>query len=286
MTQRLPDAQGRPSDRENGIQDRASGCDFDDRPPAYESLETVESAATTTPRNPTGGPEANDKAPVRPEFVYTWNNCKIGQGWGAVGLDMSPNPHRSGFRGLPWAAGLLVKCRDVPRLMREGFFWSAEDILPEGGYMSHSTPPEWSHIGFAHERVWSLADRSNGETPLWVARLNVLSPSIAILKGFRPDTLSRENVHKAHAWNAEKRLVYHFEYLSPGDCYNTIYNDMPLQGWWPWPRSTEGWTRRGVDVSGLAAEPEHAGGGLSLINQHNPSPQPQRHQEPGGCIIF
>jgi hypothetical protein len=133
--------------------------------------------------------------------------------------------------------------------MREGFFWSAENILPEEGYMSHSTIPGWSDIGFHHKRAWSLTDKSNGETPLWVAQLEVLSHSVTILSGFLVHNLSRENVHNAHAWNAESQLVYHFESQSPRDCYNCIYDDMSLQGWWPWPRPREGWTRRDVDVS-------------------------------------
>ncbi|KAK4152177.1 hypothetical protein C8A00DRAFT_35146 [Chaetomidium leptoderma] len=283
MTQRLPDAEGRQSDRDSSNQDGTSGCDS---PPAYESLEIMTSAATPTPQKSTSGPEGNDRAPVQHALLYTWSNCEVGQGWGALVFEMALNPrHHSGYSGLPWAAGLVVKCRDVPRLMREGFFWSAENILPEEGYMSHSTIPAWSNIGFDHERVWSLADKSNGETPLWVAQLEVLSHSVTILSGFQVHNLSRKNVHRAHAWNAEKQLVYRFEYHSPRDCYNCIYDDMPLQGWWPWPR--EGWTRRDVDVSGPAVEPEDAGDGLPPLpfpaSQHEP---PQPHQEPSGCVML
>jgi hypothetical protein len=246
------------------------------------------SAATPTPQNSTSGPEENDRAPVQRALLYTWSNCEIGQGWGALVLEMALNAkHHSGYSDLPWAAGLMVKCRDVPRLMREGFFWSAENILPEEGYMSHSTTPGWSDIGFHHKRVWSLADKSNGDTPLWVAQLEVRSHSVTILSGFQVHNLSRKNVHRANAWNEERYLVYHFGSQSPRDSYNCIYDNMPLQGWWPWPKPGEGSTRRDADVSSPAVEPEDGGDGRSPppfpACQHE---RPQPHQEPSGCIML
>jgi len=161
----------------------------------------------------------------------------------------------------PWGASLVVKCRDVPRLMRAGVFWSADNILPEEGYMSHSPPLEWSSIGFHHERVWQLADKSNGETPLWVAQLRVTSHSLAILSDFEVQKLSRHIVYTAGAWNAEDKPVYCFDYHRPGNCYNAIYNDMPLCGWWPWPRVRDGWTRPDMGVSHHAVMPGDAGDG-------------------------
>jgi hypothetical protein len=215
MTQRLPDPEDHRSDWDSSNQDGTSGCDS---PPAYESLEIMASAATPTPQNFTSGPKGNDRAPVQRALLYTWSNCEIGQGWGALVLEMALNAkHHSGYSDLPGAAGLMVKCRDVPRLMREGFFWSAENILPEEDYMSHSTTPGWSDIGFHHKRVWSLADKSNGDTPLWVAQLEVRSHSVTILSGFQVHNLSRKNVHRANAWNEESYLVYHFESQSPRD---------------------------------------------------------------------
>lgn len=246
------------------------------------------SAATPTPQKTTSGPEQNDRAPVQhAPLCYTWSKCEFGQGWGALILEMAlPPRHPFGYSGLPWSASLIVKCRDVPRLMREGFFWSAENILPEEGYMSPSTTREWSDMGFDHKRVWRLVDKANGETPLWVAELEVMSHSVTTLSGFQLHNLSREIVHRADAWNAERQLVYHFESYSPMDCFNCIYDDMPLQGWWPWPRPREGRTRRDVDVSGPAVEPEDAGdGGPALPIPASQHDAPQPDQEPGRCIM-
>lgn len=168
MTQRL-----RQSDQDSRNQD---GAPEGDSPPTYESLEMGSSANMRLPQKPTDEPGGNDNPPPQQALLYTWNNCEFGEGpWGLLIFEMTVSPrHHTGYHGRPWAAGLKVKCRDVPRLMREGFFWLAENILPEEGYVSHSTTDARSGIGFVHKRVWSLTNKSNGETPLWVAHLEVL----------------------------------------------------------------------------------------------------------------
>ena len=288
MTQRHLDTENHQGERDSSNQDETLSCD---NPPAYESLEIVASTSAPSSQKPISGPdlEGIDGARLNKESLYTWSNCEIGKGWGVLVLEMVPNPKENESEpttSLPWAAGLTVKCRDVPRLMREGLFWAAENVLPEEGHMSSSTPLEWSDLGFRHARMWSLADKSNGATPLWVARLEVFSRSVPTLSGFQLQNLSRENVHRAHARNAEKQLVYGFEFNRPGYCYNCIYNDMPLQGWWPWPRPREG-RARDVGISGPAVEPEDVVDGLFplsfSLSQHE---CPQLHQASNSCVIL
>ncbi len=135
-----------------------------------------------------------------------------------------------------WAAELSVLCRDVPRLMREGFFWSAENLVPEGCHMSDSVGEDWLEDGYKHGRLWSLVDTANGDTPLWMAQLDAFAPSLEVLVGLRVRDLAAENVCLAEAWNPYHRRVYEFDYDRPDLCYNCIYEDTPLQGWWPWPK--------------------------------------------------
>lgn len=132
-----------------------------------------------------------------------------------------------------------MKCDDVPRLMREGFFWSANNILREEGYFGHSLRHEWTTKGYRHVRTWILADRPSGgesENPRWVGRLEVVSASLELLSGFRVDKLSSKNVCGADAWDARDHAIYHYKRNAPGDNYNSIYDDRPLRGWWPWPK--------------------------------------------------
>jgi hypothetical protein len=62
-------------------------------------------------------------------------------------------------------------------------------------------PRYWSDMGFDHARMWTLADKCNGENPQWVAQLDVIAPVFEILPRFQVDNPSSENVWMVHAWN-------------------------------------------------------------------------------------
>lgn len=147
-------------------------------------------------------------------------------------LKLVPDPGAPDYSKGLWGGALRVNCQDVARLMREGFFWSAENILPEEGCMFHATGREWSSVGFHYARTWTLADKSNGENPRWVAQLDIITPDV--------EKLSRDNVWKARAWNALEQAVYQYDYHRPSCNYKCFYGDKLLQGWWPWPREDGG----------------------------------------------
>jgi hypothetical protein len=160
---------------------------------------------------------------------------------GSLTLRMVPDPSMPDYGKASWAAIFGVKCRDVPQLMREGLFWSVDNVLPEEGHMLHSLKPEWEARGFQHGRQWILADKpSDGEVPKWVAFLTVISPSLELVTRFRIQDLSPSKVCNATAWDAANRLIYNYNCRVQGQNYNCIYDDKPLEGWWPWPRKEEG----------------------------------------------
>jgi hypothetical protein len=49
-------------------------------------------------------------------------------------------------------------------------------------------------MGFDHARMWTLADKCNGENPQWVAQLDVIAPVFEILPRFQVDNPSSENL--------------------------------------------------------------------------------------------
>jgi hypothetical protein len=83
-----------------------------------------------------------------------------------------------------WVAFLEVECEDVHRLMREGFFWSAENVLPVGGCMSKPRP-NFTALGFRHQRTWAIAEKPDDGTPQWRGKVNVASPLLETLVNFR-----------------------------------------------------------------------------------------------------
>ncbi|KAK4151146.1 hypothetical protein C8A00DRAFT_17398, partial [Chaetomidium leptoderma] len=208
-------------------------------PPAYESLEklppvTAPKSSETTTEDPKGG----DRASAQQGLSCTYDTYGgLGHKWGFIDLRMLPNIGTPECLATPWAAILAIKGRDIPRLMREGFFWSTENVLPEEGYMSRETSPEWTTLGYSYKRTWILADKSNDEAPpQWVGRLEVISPCLELLPSFRVQNLSRDNVYAAGACNALDQLIYKYDCRLPASHnFNCIYDDKPLEGWWPWP---------------------------------------------------
>ncbi|KAK4041922.1 hypothetical protein C8A01DRAFT_34029 [Parachaetomium inaequale] len=267
--QPLPDACGRPSDRGSSHHHTEhAACDCEALP-SYESLEDL-----SPPPKPADDPNGREAASAQQVHSCTFTEYS-NQNDQAIELAMAPNP--DGFLDHPapqWAAVLMVKTSDVPRLMREGFFWSAENVLPEEGYLSSETRREWRDVGFRLTRTWILVDKSNHEdgAPGWVAHLEVMSSFREVLAGFRVQSLSRENVYAARAWNRLRQEIYGYDCRWPGRYnYNCIYDDKPLRGWWPWPREEGDY----VGFSALAMELDVVGA-LPVVEDLPSS----------GCVIF
>ncbi|KAK4154564.1 hypothetical protein C8A00DRAFT_14332 [Chaetomidium leptoderma] len=262
--QHLPDADGYQSDQDSSHRHRTSDSDV---PPAY-ALENPTPTTAPTPQKAASPSKENDKAPVQPEYSYTFSKYESNQEWGGMTLEIVPDPRTPEYERTSWAGAIRVRTQDVARLMREGFFWSAENILPEEGCMFHATGGEWRDMGFHYARTWTLADKSNGDNPRWVAQIDIITPFFELLPRFQVENLSRENVWTASAWNGLQQFVYQYDYHWPAYNYNCIYGDMPLQGWWPWPR--EDGSNPDVHVPDLAVYGGHTGA----------------HRQPSGCVML
>jgi hypothetical protein len=146
------------------------------------------------------------------------------------------------WEAAPWEATLTVRCPDVPRLMREGLFWSVDNIVPEEGFIQ-AAPPHSKASGYSHVRTWILTDKPESRgghgTPEWVACLEVFATAIEALTGLRPQNLTRAHIWKANAWDVHRRLIYNYDSYAPAQNYNCVYDDTPLRGWWPWPRGED-----------------------------------------------
>lgn len=151
-------------------------------------------------------------------------------GAGVIELRMMPTKRIA----KEWVAFPGVEREDVPRLMREGFFWSAENVLPAGGYMS-KPGPDFTALGFCHERTWAIAEKPYDGAPQWRGKVKVMSHLLETLINFRIQDLSVKNVF-IYAWNGAGRQTYNYDYEDPIHNYNCIYDNKPLKGWWPWPK--------------------------------------------------
>ena len=229
-------------------QDSSHGQDTsdDDTLPAYQSLGDLDPLFQNTTSNAT----KSDSTRAQQGFRNTYSNKeRSNAAWRDLTIILL---ERHSPQKVPGAAVLRIRCDDVARLKREGFFCSNENILPEEGYMSDKTYPQWPSLGFHHAptwtlvgpartwtlvepaRTWTLVDKSNGDDPRWIARLDVLTGIPELLPRFEIH-LSRRNVRTASAWNPLRGLFSQYDYSSHRRNCNCIYGDPPLQRWRPWP---------------------------------------------------
>ncbi|KAI1181581.1 hypothetical protein F5B17DRAFT_444896 [Nemania serpens] len=158
-----------------------------------------------------------------------------------------------------WVAFLEVKCFDVPRLMREGFRWDASNVIREEGYIEGGQQgPTREPVTSAFKRWYFLTDLQQPRR--WIASLNIRALDVNTLYNFDLSHLSRERIRSATAENHYQRLIYQYQSYtfpdkscgaveSPMTGFNTIYDKMPMEGFWPWPRRENDNDTKGRSVS-------------------------------------
>ncbi|KAI0817031.1 hypothetical protein GGR55DRAFT_693348 [Xylaria sp. FL0064] len=166
-----------------------------------------------------------------------------------------------------WLAGLEVKCPDVPRLMREGFHWDASNVIKEEGYVEFNREyPEEAGITklgriwqwFFPVTVQESSRRIQGtrwyflkdlnQPPRWAASVAVQAVDARILYNFDLSQLSRGLIRSVWASDQFQHQIYGYRFDLPTVRVNMIYDKMPMEGWWPWPRrENQGKAMNGVD---------------------------------------
>ncbi|RNJ57350.1 hypothetical protein D7B24_006113 [Verticillium nonalfalfae] len=148
-----------------------------------------------------------------------------------------------------WVAFLQIETPDLPRLMREGFHWSSANVDRGGSYMSatYNNFPERvveafpSHENMFCVRMFSLSSRCVGgackeNDVSWAGDLAIWGKELADVAPFRLPDVQPENIWSAQAFDSRSRFVYSYRWDEPETSYNCIYDDLPLAGWWPWPK--------------------------------------------------
>lgn len=138
-----------------------------------------------------------------------------------------------------WKAGLYVYTKDVPQLMREGFYWTASNVVLEEGFFGpNKVDRNLYQEGWTFGRHYFLSDLS--KEPRWTAWLIVFARNfdqcLSSMRRFSLDKLSPDLVSESFALNAHQGLIYGYCFNEPELNFNCIYGNMPMNGWWPWPK--------------------------------------------------
>ncbi len=152
-------------------------------------------------------------------------------------MALAPKEGRKFIKAGDWKAILYIQAMDIPRLMREGFYWTRDNIWEEKCFVTpNNINPGQAKLGYNITRRYFLSDLSN--EPQWKGWLVVFGKSTKFerLARFRLEELSSDLVWAAFAATAPDQLVYAYVVGNTTTSFNTIYDDMPLDGWWPWPK--------------------------------------------------
>lgn len=140
-----------------------------------------------------------------------------------------------------WVGEMRIKCSDVPLLMREGSYWTVANVIREAGFVDRclgSVASVWNKgrpkHPFTIRRTWLLQDLQT--PPRWVAYLVVSATKLEILSGVQLEEWASDMAKFAMAWNPERKIIYSYDVRKPRCHFNCIYDQMPLKGWWPWPK--------------------------------------------------
>lgn len=139
------------------------------------------------------------------------------------------------FDNQGWVARVCVNVRTLPNLMRSGFHVAEENVQRRKGYFVLDPQGQNPFEGQpTHSPRYSL--KSTG-SPRWNAEVIVTASTVRELSQFQmPQSLSAENVGVAVGFDRSGQRIYGFSVVDPDENFNAVYDDMPLNGWWPWPR--------------------------------------------------
>lgn len=90
---------------------------------------------------------------------------------------------------------------------------------------------------WARTRHYFLKDL---QQPLrWTATIKVFALQPETLYRFNLSQLSSATIQWAAANNRSGHRIYNWLYGAPKEWYNLVYDDMAMEGSWPWPRKNE-----------------------------------------------
>ncbi|KAG9256838.1 uncharacterized protein F5Z01DRAFT_490191 [Emericellopsis atlantica] len=129
-----------------------------------------------------------------------------------------------------WRATLFVWAENIPRLMRHGFHWSPANVHSGAGSMDlRKLTPLLLLRRCRHMRRYVV----NGHG--WQGYLCIYAVKESTITDFDLEWIKKDTVQEVVAYNWKREKVYQAR-PQLGHCFNAVYGQMRLQGWWPWPK--------------------------------------------------
>ncbi|KAI1352458.1 hypothetical protein F5Y01DRAFT_313929 [Xylaria sp. FL0043] len=119
-------------------------------------------------------------------------------------------------------------------------------VTPDDPELKCQTPWSASENEATRHNPTDLQDLN--QPPRWAASLAVQAVDVRILYNFDLSQLSRGLIGSVWASDQFQHQIYGYQFDPPTVRFNIIYDKMPMEGWWPWPRrENQEKARNGVD---------------------------------------
>ncbi|CAI6099118.1 unnamed protein product [Clonostachys chloroleuca] len=128
----------------------------------------------------------------------------------------------SDARGSHWQAMMRIRAKNVPRLMRDGFFQT---------------------------RTYAFKDE--GDDPEWHATLAVVSKERFTIVNYDLGMITPDTITMVKAYNWKGEQVYEANQSRPRENFNLIYPNVILGGWWGGPQPAPTQTPAVLDTEKL-----------------------------------
>ncbi|KAH7125848.1 hypothetical protein EDB81DRAFT_764944 [Dactylonectria macrodidyma] len=142
-----------------------------------------------------------------------------------------PASSQTMFDNRDWFGILSLRTRDLPGLMKQGLYLSQDHVQQRNNYLKRTPRPGDNKL--LYSRIYPLIDST------WTGQLRVAGWNVKPLSEFRIAHLLVDHVVEAMAFDQNENVVYYWNTFAPETNFNMIYDDMALDGLWPWPRESK-----------------------------------------------
>ncbi|PNY24822.1 Uncharacterized protein TCAP_05221 [Tolypocladium capitatum] len=130
-------------------------------------------------------------------------------------------------KDVDWEASLELHTNDVPRLMRQGFYWTEANVrnLERDVILQENSLPQSARkCGWSRARFYHVIDVAEDGNPQWIAILRVYARELSS----RPSPIDK--IYAARASNQKGRVIYNFQANHPGENFNSVYDNKAVGG--------------------------------------------------------
>jgi hypothetical protein len=136
-----------------------------------------------------------------------------------------------------WEATLNISTSNIPRLMLNGLHFSTQNFIKGSDRLNlhGETPLAFNYSEPSRRRqvrIYHL--RSDHNDVEWHGCLRVYTKTRQAALAFDPNWITMDTTVKVTATDSSGDGIYYADKRS-GTIHNSIFNGMPLDGWWPGP---------------------------------------------------